>query len=182
MPLDVAAQHGHKDTVQELLQLGIEVWGGATLGTDVFMPASLTQRVEVTAMLRDAGAVDMGRLALFTAAYNGCEKAVRFLLQQKWAIHGGTYVDNHNPSGVTAMCLAAGAASPRIVRMLLDAGADETKASRLMYGPQGFEPFTPLGYTVKNLAKEQIQGNLAMEDQLHRLKAIHRLLLLVDAV
>lgn len=67
--------------------------------------------------------------------------------------------------------------------MLLDAGADETTASRLVYHMlERFGLKTPLDFTVGTLADKTIREKPATEDQLHRLEAIRRLLLRVDAV
>lgn len=180
--LDVAAQHGHRNIVRELLQLGIETCGGETLGMNAIVLSAHNQHVDVMAMLQEAGAADADGVALFTAATTGHEEVVRFLLQQEWAIPAGTYVNNHNSCGVTALCLSVEAASPRIARMLLDAGAEGTKASRLMYGRTTVELLTPLAYAVRVLADKQLHGKLATEDQLHRLEGIRRLLLQADAV
>ena len=179
--LDAASEFGRRDTVRELLQLSIAVCGGARLGTDAIILAALNQHFDVMVMLRDAGAADTLGVALFTAADHGHEEVVRFLLQQKcwkWATHGGAYVNVKNSSGVTALCLAVGAASPRIVRMLLDAGADETTGSRMRRGGL----LTPLDYIAQNLAGKTLKGKPATEDQLHRLEATRRLLLGVDAI
>lgn len=179
-PLRAAAQDGHKETVRELLQLGIEACGGAKVAKNAFVMSAIDQHFDVMVMLRDAGAADSDGRALFTASDEGSEAVVKFLLQQEWATFGGMYVNNRNSLGFTALFLSVGAASSRIARMLLDAGADDAKPSPL--DCRGAHFVTPLGYTVATLAIKMLKGKSTTEDQLHRLEAIRRLLLRVDAV
>lgn len=80
--------------------------------------------------------MDTGR-ALLTAAAHGRELSVKSLLQQqKKKGNEATYVNIRDGLGRTPLLYALGQAgisspSPRIVRMLIDAGADATSTNRV---------------------------------------------------
>ncbi len=88
------------------------------------------------AVLVDAGVVDGGG-ALIAAATRGNEKIVKLLLQQqkeRGVVDGAAGVDTPDEYGAPALfpavCYAA-RCSPRVVRLLVDAGADTTSAVRI---------------------------------------------------
>lgn len=195
-PLDIAAAMGHPEVVRVLLQqLGIDGCGGKTAGQGALILASslpVGQNVNILTMLMDAGVVDPGK-ALGCAASSGRECAVKILLhRQAVAPGGGEYVDRCDPSpGLTPLlqsiytCLPA---SPRVVRRLVDAGADTTLAPvvRSTRPPRTLAPvestYPPLAFTNFCLRRKMVGGKHATEEQLDRLEAIRRLLWQVDAV
>lgn len=136
--------------------------------------------------------VDTGA-ALVAAARFGGEKSVTFLLQQRQKKVGHStgvraYVNNTfgevgaSPVvGAVAGCMSW---SPRIVRMLVDAGADVSLALRLS-DAQGTVWFndTPLAFTSQCLReKKSVGGQDATEEQLHIWHVIHRVLMRVEAI
>jgi len=196
VPLDVAAQCGHSDVVRELVQqLGIEGCGGASGGVNALRLAARGQYMGIMDLLTGAGVVDTG-IALIDAAECGQQVAVKFLLllhqqrhqqKRKASTSGRAYVNATDPGcGSTAltMCIAfCRKHSPRVARLLVDAGADTTSAVQITArgGPVAFND-TPLALLQHNLGEKQIQGQPATKKQLRRLDAIRRLLLQTDAV
>lgn len=179
--LDVAAQNGHSDTVSELLRLGIAVCGSTNRGESALRLAAQNRRLGVMTMLTNAGVVDTGN-ALSYATDGGQEQSVKFLLRQEWATTAGReYVDHRNKFGLTPLLLSVWSASPRITRLLLDAGADETLPCR-DYSRTGEHFGTPLAQTIRSLEKKTHRGERATEEELHGLGAIRRLLMRVEAV
>lgn len=178
--LDVAAQDGHLETVSLLLQLGIAVCGGKSRGEGALYLAAQNRHLGVMKMLTDAGAVDTGK-ALIHASDSGQEASVKFLLRQWWAAAGLEYVNYRNKNGLTPLMLSVWSASPRISRLLLDAGADENLLCRdyIRIGG-GFE--TPLDAATRDVANKTHRGRRATEGEWHRLQATRRLLMRVKAV
>lgn len=185
LPLDIAAEFGKLGVVRELIQqCGIEGCAGETGGVLALQLAAQHQHVDIVAALTDAGVVDTGG-ALVAAAGAGLEASVKILLQRRLAQKpggAGAYVDNaRGPSGATAVLLAAGLAgrcSPRILRLFVDVGADTT-SSVLIRNNRGV--VVGCGSPLR-LATDSLRNKNATEDQLHRLEAVRRLLLRVDAV
>lgn len=66
--------------------------------------------------------------------------------------------------------------SPRVVRLLTDAGADTTST------PAGYNFRTLLTCIHERLGENKVGGEDATEEQLHRLEAVRRLLLQEKAV
>ncbi len=167
VPLDVAARKGHLEVVRELVQqVGIEGCGGATGGLHALLLGAIHQHLDVMAVLTNAGVVDNGE-ALTTAVHFRSEASVKFLLQQK--------KDDKAAYATTRLRAIGFRPSPRIVRLLVDAGADTTTALRVTNQ-------TPLASISRMLREKKIVGKDATEDQLHRLEGIRRLLLRVEAV
>lgn len=127
--LDAAAQQGHREIARELLALGVDACGGPRRGVVGLCLAAQREKLEMLATLRDGGVVDTWK-ALYDSCNQGRGSSVKFLLRQDWGIPKSTYVNARNDLGYTPLWLAAATASPRIVRWLLDAGADETAACR----------------------------------------------------
>lgn len=151
--------------------------------------------MSIMVMLTSAGVVDAGE-ALVSAAKGCHEAAVKFLLQQRQQKAPPTglvrYVNVRDRSGCTALFrsinfriklgVVRGLASPRVVRLLVDAGADTTSALRLTDAPGGVNDHnTALAFTNKRLREKKVRGSHATEEQLYRLEAIRRLLLREEA-
>ena len=190
VPLDMAVQKGHLQMVQELIQqVGIKGCGGESGGLLALNVAAREQHVEIMALLTDAGVIDTGG-ALIKAAKFGREESAKFLVQQKglknWDVDGGVYVNASSPEGTPLICCVVncGPRSPRIVRLLVDAGADTTsavqfgsKAGRVVFDD------TPLALATFFLRQKKFPGGIrATEKQLQWLEAIRRLLLRVETV
>ncbi len=185
--LDVAAGKGHLDIVQELIQEhGIEGCGGASGGVAALARAAQYEHVDIMELLTNAGVVDTGG-ALLAAACCGMEFSVKFLLQQ-WKRNassrenGTGYLDvRRRSSGRTPLLNSMLACSPRITRMLVDAGADTSTAIHLSIGEKVYFDGTPLAYTELCLANKNAGGEDATESQLQSMEAIRRLLMRVEA-
>ena len=142
-------------------------------------------------MLTSAGVVDTGT-ALRAAVRMGQEASVKCLLQQNESKDSGqraVYLDTCDPSsGRTPLICSIkvfGLGSPRITRLLVDAGADTTTGVQLTETASSrvFFKGTPLAFAnfqLRSLAKRRKTG--VTESQLHNLKAIRRLLMRVEAV
>ena len=192
LPLDVAAQEGHSGVVRELLQqCGIDGCSrGANRGQAALVQAAGRNHVDVMELLAAAGVVDLGT-ALLEAAEFGREASVKFLLQQhqkkRNAEAGGLgYLNVRNRDGATplSVCVRYARVSPRIVRLLVDAGADATSFIALRE-PTELGGFwfrgTPLGLATHFLSDGfRLEG--VSDEQVNRLKAAHRLLTRVEAV
>lgn len=185
--LDHAACCGHLAVVRELIQqLGIERCGGASGGADALRAAASNQRVDIMSVLADAGVTDTTRAAMMVAAPLCLEQSVKFLLLQQ--VEGKTqsahvYLNSRDASGATPLAYAFSnpSPSPRIVRLLVDAGADTTSPVRFPVGSVGFE--TPLAFITRWLRKEKNRGGLdgRTGQRLHRLEGTRRVLLRVEA-
>ena len=187
LPLDTAAHFGHAELVQELVQqLGIEGCGGASGGVDALFMAAQKQHVAVLAILVAAGVVDSGK-ALIVAA-GGREDALTILLQQheRTSVNRAAYVNTRDRFGQNSLChaICVGRCSPRVVRSLVDAGADTTLPVRVINTPAcGVESNeTPLDATNRCLRDKNLDGKNATEEQLQGLEGIRRLLIRVETV
>lgn len=188
-PLNGAARHGYTAVVRELLRLGVEACGGPTRGRAALAVAAMHGHVDIVAMLRGVGVIDTEGDALVCAIENGREASVKVLLRKEWAMPGANYVNDldfieSTPFFFTPLCNAVGVASPKIVRLLLDAGADERLVSRVVCVCTSgvIRDETPLMLTTRYLAGKILKEEPAGEEAMHRLEAIRRLLLRVDAI
>ena len=188
LPLDSAASSGHAKVVNELIQqVGIEGCSSASGGVYALRVAAREQFVDIMTLLADAGVVDTGE-ALMDAAKSGHEAGVKLLLvrQERRGVDGAAYVNAPNELGQTSLFFAIGfgRCSPRVVRLLVDAGADATSAARGTETPGGevVSSDTPLDFANRILRTKKVDGKDATEEQLHGLEGIRRLLLRVDAV
>ncbi|CAM9526974.1 unnamed protein product [Scytosiphon promiscuus] len=199
VPLDMAAQNGHLPIVRELLgELGLEGCGGERRGSDALRQAAKNQHLEILALLAGAGVVDTAGDALIMAVACGRDRSVDFLLRQHrelrrrplsaWCtssegrlpvVYSPLYVDRaHDLSGSSAVLHALGASghcSPRILRMLIDAGADATS----LQGSCCKE--MPLPMVERSLCTRTVAGSPATSKQLRALEAARRLLICVAA-
>lgn len=127
IPLDVAAQGGHTEIVREFIRrLGVTACGGASRGVEAFRLAAWFQHLGIMAMLADAGVVDTGP-ALTCAASYGREAELKFLFQQRKPTP--EYLNNRDQTNRTPAyrCVSfCSPNSPRVLRVLIDAGADVT--------------------------------------------------------
>lgn len=189
-PLETAAEYGHLSVVREMIQqVGIEGCGGETAGVDALFAAAKASHLDIMATLMDAGVVDSG-MALTCAGQEGKEAAIKFLLQQPpgKTAGGASYVDNkYNARDYTPLLLSIAHCRPctrRIVRLLIDAGADTRAPVRVTNVPGGLPWFndTPLAYTQYCLREKKVGGEVATEEQLQCLQSIRRLLMRVEAV
>lgn len=187
VPLDAAALNGHCEAVRELVQqLGIKRCGGATGGVQALEVAAEINRTDIMGVLTDAGVVDTG-MALVVAAEFCHEASVKFLLEQfqGGGGHGGSgYVNHRGQTGRTALfnAIVFSRPSPRIVRLLVDAGADMVSALRVLDTGGRVSNDTPLELASDILRENEIEGKDATEERRHRLEAIRRLLLRLEAV
>lgn len=195
LPLEAAAFRGHSGVVRELAKRpGIGACGGTSRGVDALRFAAQNSHVGTMAILMDAGVVDTGRALVDAAGYCG-EAAVKLLLQRRQRQRqqqlsvdttrgGDAYVNAKDDSGRPAIIsgiLLCRSGSPRVVRRLIDAGADTTSAVRLtMPGTGPFFRGTPLDF-LKVYVGQKKEGDVT-EETLNMLEAIRRLLLRVEAV
>ncbi|CAM9849786.1 unnamed protein product [Ectocarpus fasciculatus] len=190
IPLDAAAGKGRSLVVRELLgQLGIDGCGGPSRGAHALYHAAKEQFVDAMAVLADAGVVDPG-IALIGAIKENREGSIKFLLRQQ-LLQGkptGAYVDGaRDHFGRTSLLCSIEDEGdkwcfPRIARMLIDAGADTTSAVRVF--KLGIVPVeeTPLELMNRYLGEDNVVRRDITEEQAHKLDAVHRLLLRVEAV
>ena len=205
VPLGAAATNGHAEVVRELIRrFGIEGCGGPTGGVEPLRFAAEERHVHIMTMLMDAGVVDTG-YALNAAAKGGREASVKCLLlgrqeRPKTSREEADYADTLDELGRTPLitCITTcQPGSPRVARLLVDAGADaastvwylgESAASIRRKGPLTppvalvRRAETPLALTTHLLREKHANGKEATQEQLHRLQAIRRLLLRVEAV
>lgn len=185
IPLDAAVATGHPEVAYELIrQHGIDGCGGPSRGVDALCLAVQFQPDhDVLTKLMDAGVVDTGE-ALLRAADCGHEASMKLLLQR--ATGGRAHLNKiRNPEGVTPLLFAAGVGtnpSPRIARLLVDAGADVSSVVQLMKQGRVVGRDVPLGYALFSLRVKMLGGQGATEKQLQRLEGARRLLMRVDAV
>ena len=190
-PLDAAAQKGHLDMVRALVeQFGIEGCGSTSVVARALLLATAHQHLDIMTVLMDAGVVDTGT-ALINAAAKGRELSVKFLLQQekkKRSDDFPAYVNFRDNCGRTPLLYAFGISSysppsPRIVRLLIDAGADTTSSVGFT-DTEGEVEFTekPLNIVSGMLREKVIAGKDAGKSELSRLERIRRLLMRVEAV
>lgn len=191
VPLDAAVAGHNPGVVRELLrQVGIEGCGGASAGVDALELAVQGEQMDVMVMLVEAGVVDTGE-ALETVAKLGREAMVKYLLQQQHerkpiisSFFGGPCVDVADMYCQPLVHCCAGFAcfsSPRIVRLLLEAGEG---TSFCLEQPTGtmMLPDIPLAIVTRILDERVIEGGIATKKQLQNVEAIRRVLLQVEAV
>lgn len=190
VPLEMAAFGGHSGVVRELiLQRGIEGCGGASGGVEALGVAAVGPHMEIMAMLTNAGVVDTGA-ALARAAAQGREAPVAFLLEYQSQKASGGRVRYVNAGRIREprrplFCSIEGC-SPRVVRLLIDAGADTTASYSVLDMQRGGEVvsrLTALALVDQYLCDKTAAGGRDLtEKDLQGLEAIRRLLMQVDAV
>ncbi|CAM9769967.1 unnamed protein product [Pylaiella littoralis] len=190
VPLDLATRKGYSGVVRELIrQVGIEGCGGPSAGQTALRMAAVYKHMDIMVILMDAGVVDAGS-ALVYAAQCGDEGPVKFLLQrrkmQEQKVHKReretmgevSYVNSRDSLlGQTPLLASIMSFSPRIGRILIDAGADTTSAVQFTVGiGEGFFNETPLAL-ISSLRRDTF-----VKEELRKIEATRRLLLQVDAV
>lgn len=188
-PLDIAAQECHTGVVRELIQqCGIDGCGGASGGLFALRVAAQQQHVDIMKLLLDAGVADTGR-ALLDAIVSGREESVTFLVRQQQrkrspaGVSGYVNVCAHDGATPLLSAVSFARSSARVVRLLIDAGADASLVVEPKNSTGGlFFKGTPLNLATSCLLSKRVQGKDATEEQLNRLEAIRRLLSRVEAV
>lgn len=195
VPLDTAAEHGHLGVVRELIEtVGVKGCGGEDDGTTALQLAAKEELLDVMALLTDLGVVDWGKALVATSAF-ALVAPVKFLLEKHAAKFNGRhrrcrYPDVPNQFGATSMiaCVEGGSCSPRIMRLLIDAGGD-TKSRVRVAIPSGevHSNGTPLDAVLRVLSREKaaVEAVGVAKDArggVYALEATRRLLLRVDAV
>ncbi|CAM9175690.1 unnamed protein product [Ectocarpus fasciculatus] len=133
IPMDIAAHHGHSDVVRELV-LQWPGWCITNAGRNALVLATSKQHVDIMAILTGAGVVDGMGECLLGAAGSGLVASVKFLLRQRPQEALNSYVNIRNSDGCTPLAWSIRQCcshAPRIVRFLIDAGADVTSAVRV---------------------------------------------------
>jgi ankyrin repeat protein len=120
-PLHVASYYGREDIVNLLLRYNADVNRGNAKGTNALHLAAQANHKNIVEILLDAGAdIDsrdkFGVTALHWAAQNGCDEIVKLLLER------GARVDSRDYLRQTP--LHGSFWYPKVVNLLLDAGAD----------------------------------------------------------
>ncbi|CAM9847269.1 unnamed protein product, partial [Hapterophycus canaliculatus] len=187
LPLHAATLGGHAEVVRELIGcLGVAGCGGETGIRCALHLAAKDNNVALVAAMFDGGVVNTGQV-LMCATFTGSEPCVKFLLQQQRDKEKlSAYVNFVDTDGTTPLLgsIASLLCSPRVVRLLLDAGADTTLAARfLMSREREIFHGTPLALTARFLNKQKTLGTSAYsKEQLNRLEGIRHLLLQAGAV
>ena len=197
VPLNVAATKGHSKVVRELIQkFGVDGCLGNGGGDQVLGMAAAEQQVDIIAMLLDCGVVDPSGFVLSTSAGYGRGAVVKALLEgrsrQGPTSDGGLvgYVNCPDDVGVTPLFRSIAGdeslshlISPKVVRLLIDAGADTSSAVRITREGEVVYNDTPLTFAEECLRTQQVRGGkAATEEQMNRLEAVRRLLLRVEVV
>lgn len=191
VPLDAAAEHGEAGVVRELIETaGVKGCGGENDGVTALQLAAQEQLLDIVALLTDSGVVDTGR-ALMATAGHAREAPMKFLLEKHTPKFTGRcgYPNARNPFGATPLlcCIEGGSCSPRIVRMLIDAGADTTSNVRVAQAGVVHSNGTPLDAAIRvlNHKKTTVEAGQRANNirgGICALEATQRLLLQVEAV
>ena len=126
-PLIEAADNGHNDVVELLLEAGAAVNIGDKYGITPLIWAALNGNIDMVKLLLNAGAEidradDKGMTPLQEAAREGLDDVVQLL------IDAGADVDGADKGGFTSLHKAAMNGHREVVKVILDAGAEVDKA------------------------------------------------------
>lgn len=184
IPLDVAAQDGHVEVVREFIQrLGVRACGGVSGGVEALRLAARFKHLAIMIMLTEAGVVDTGAALSCGAAY-GSEVELKFLLRQQEPTPAYlNWRDHSNRTPVYCSVLFCCPNSPKVLRALVEAGADTTSAVEVVDDSwRVVSDYTPLALVNLLIREKRVKEVDATEAMLHRLEALRRLLMQVDAV
>lgn len=187
VPLDMAAHDGHSEVVRELIQqLGVRGCGGASGGVHALSLAAAKRHIDIMAMLTDAGVVDTAD-ALVNAVAWGSVDSVDFLLQKETKDEAARYVNSRaDRCRGTALMSSINfcKASTRMVRKLIDAGADTAVTFHFTTSRGGKENFgTLLDATNLVLREKALAEKVPTQNHpRQQLEGIRRLLQQVDAI
>lgn len=180
--LHASVQEGHLAVTKLLVKAGAGLEAVTRNRSTPLHLAAGEGHWETLSVLLEAGAnpnrqrVD-GATPLCLAVQRGCEDAVKALLRAQ----ADPLLARSSSSGATALTAGISIPSPRIVRLLVDAGADAISVVQTPDVPTG--EITPLALTTRYLRKKTIDGKRgATRKQLDKLEAIRRLLLRLEAV
>ncbi|CBJ32400.1 EsV-1-199 [Ectocarpus siliculosus] len=180
LPLDVAAGLGHLEVVNELIrQVGIGGCGGSSGGVRALQQAARNKHLDMLTVLTNAGVVDTG-LARGRRIWRRGPLEVSVGAGKGEENHGWTCVCEHpQRCRFDAIACWHQRCRPRVVRLLVEAGADTTSTVPID-GLPGTDNITPMGLTM--LLLHDLGTEPLTEEQLNALEAIHRLLLRVEAL
>lgn len=188
LPLDRAAFAGHPEVIRELMRHGgIEGCGGESGGVRALEMAAHGQNTEILTLLTNFGIVDTS-IALARAAAYGREASVAFLLKHhspKASGGAARYVNGGRVRERIPLLCSVLACRPRVVRLLIDAGADTTASFEVLDMERGSVVSRyPLVAVVEQYISDKTAANDRefTEEELQGLEAIRRVLMQADAI
>lgn len=199
IPLDAAVETGHVDIVTELVSAEREGEMITRLGIaeTSLRVAAQNSNLEIMNVLYGAGARDKTGQALCAAVAHGCEEAVGLLLQHPEPVrpvNTGTpsvcgYVNyarasSHEGMSPLLCCLNhINPSSLKIMRRLIDAGADTTFTFSRVDGNRNFMYETTPLETVGRIIREQgLHGVNFNDQQVRWVEGMRKLLMQVPAI
>eukprot|EP00752_Nemacystus_decipiens_P011398 g10124.t1 len=191
VPLDRAAFAGHPDVVRELMRHGgLDGCGGESGGVQALGMAACSEHTDIMRILTHAGVVDTS-MALARAAAHGRTASVAFLLMHHSLKAPGGSARYVNAGRVPdqekkpLFCSIRGC-SPKVVRLLIDAGADTTSSLQMpgldLRGWEEVIRSTPLDFAEQYISEKAANDKQLTEEELRGLEAVRRVLMQVDAI
>ena len=179
-PLEAAAKLEQLDVIRVMLrQVGIQRCGGFSRGETSLICAAQQRNIVIMSTLCDAGAEDRSGSALCAAVTFGHKEGIRFLLQKEQGVLSLNHYVNYarddrglSPIQCCFLQTSLGLFSCRIVRMLLDAGADVNTVFLFRESIHDASEFA---------AAFIRRARYVSEDQVRGLEGVRRLVLQADA-